>query len=212
MRSPDTQRRPASSVGDPVRAEAALRERALAGDRGATAELLDGHLDTLYEFVHYRVGRDAARAEDVVQETLLVAFDPRVAFDGRSSFHTWLCGIAKNKIRAERRKRRPVRLEDLLDESDADIDRILADVESEPLPDEALEARETADLVGATMSSLPPTYRRALVAKYVDGSTVPEMALAEGRHVKAVESHLLRARTAFTRVFTLLARRRGDLP
>lgn len=188
------------------------RDRVVAGDRAAAEALFRRHLDSLYEFVYYRVGRDHAAAEDVVQDTLTVAFDKLTDFDGRSSLHTWMCGIARNKIRAARRRRRPVRMEELLDEADPAIDAILAQVEREPLPDSVIEARETADLVGAALSSLPPSYREVLVAKYVEGRSVPDLARAAGRHLKAAESTLHRARQAFARVFKLLARRRGELP
>lgn len=205
-------RMPAELPLDPEDAHAEdrrIREEVLAGSRDAAEALFERHMDALYEFVHYRVGRDASRAEDVVQDTLLVALDRLVDFDGRSSLHTWLCGIARNKIRAERRRQRPARLEDLLDECDPAIDAILAEVEREPLPDAVLEARETSEMVGAALSSLPPDYRVALVEKYVEGRSVPEMARDQGRHVKAVESRLHRARLAFARVLELLARRRG---
>ena len=188
----------------------ALRQRLLAGDREAAAELQERHLDALYEFVHYRAGRDRALTEDVVQDTLLVACDPNVAYDGRSKLFTWLCGIAKNKLRSSRSRRRPVRMDELLDEADPEIDAILAQIEREPLPEDVLARRETVELVGATLSSLPPDYRDALVEKYVDGRSVPEIARRTGRKVKAAESQLHRARQAFAKVFTLLAKKRGE--
>ena len=192
-----------------LHADVRVRDRILGGDEGAADELFRRHLDTLYEFVFYRVGRDRTAAEDVVQDTLLVAFEKLADFDGRSSLHTWLCGIAKNKIRARRRKRSPVGMDDLLAQADPEIESLLARIETEPLPDAALEAQETRELVGATLSSLPPDYRRALIEKYVEGRSAPEMARAEGRGVKAVESTLHRARCAFARVFELLLKRRG---
>lgn len=190
-------------------ADQALRARVLSGDRVAAEDLCRRHLDGLYEFVHYRVGGDRATVEDLVQETFLVALEKLADFDGRSSLHTWLCGIAKNKIRTERRRRRPKPLEDVLDEADDEIDAILAQVAREPLPDWVLERQETRDLVGATLSSLTPEYRDALVAKYVDGLSVAEMAARDGRGFKATESRLQRARVAFARVFELVARKRG---
>ncbi len=186
-----------------------VRDQILSGDREAAEELFQRHLDSLYEFVYYRVGRDSAAADDVVQETLLVGFDRLIDFDGRSSLHTWLCGIAKNKIRSSHRKRRPLRMDEILNEADPAIDRLLVDIEREPLPEDVVIARETAELVGATLSSLPPDYRSDLVDKYTLGKTVPEMAQANGLHIKAAESRLHRARLAFTRVFTLLAGSRG---
>jgi RNA polymerase sigma-70 factor (ECF subfamily) len=188
-----------------------LRDAVLAGDRGAAERLFRTHVDSLYEFVHYRVGGDRAMVEDVVQDTFLAALEGLAGFDGRSSLHTWLCGIAKNKVRAHRRRRRPMALEEVLDESDADIDAILAQVAREPLPEWVLEQRETRELVGASLSSLTPEYRRALLDKYVEGRSVREMAEGSGKSEKATESMLTRSRLAFARVFELLARRRGGL-
>ena len=192
--------------------DASLRDRILTGDRAAAQAFLEGHLEPLYEFCHYRLGGERSQVEDVVQDTLLTALEGLAGFDARSSLHTWLCGIAKNKIRAQRRRRRPLALEDVLAEAQGEIDAILARVESEDLPDWILEQRETRELVGATLSSLSPDYRRALTEKYVDGASVRDMALASGRSEKAMESLLNRARTAFARVFELVAKRRGGLP
>ncbi|MEM7306684.1 MAG: RNA polymerase sigma factor [Planctomycetota bacterium] len=189
----------------------ALRDRILSGDGGAAETLVERHLDALYEFVHYRVGGDRASAEDVVQDTLLVALQGLGGFDGRSTLHTWLCGIAKNKIRAHLRKRRPRPMEDVLAEADAEIHTILARVSEEPLPDWVVERQETQELVGATLSSLPPDYRQALVDKYVEGMTVAEMARKNGKGEKATESMLHRARLSFSRVFELVTRKRGGL-
>ncbi|MCZ6597455.1 MAG: RNA polymerase sigma factor [Planctomycetota bacterium] len=186
-----------------------LRELILAGDGAAAEVFFERHLDALYEFVHYRVGGDRTTAEDVVQDTLLVALQGMAGFDGRSTLHTWLCGIAKNKIRAHRRKRRPVLMEDLLDEADAEIHAVLEAVDREPLPDWVLERAETQELVGATLSSLSPEHRRALVDKYVEGLSVADIARKEGKGEKAAESMLHRARLSFARVFQLLAKKHG---
>jgi RNA polymerase sigma-70 factor (ECF subfamily) len=187
----------------------AVRDRILSGDREAATALFREHVDSLYEFTHYRVGGDKAAAEDIVQDTFVVALEKLSGFDGRSSLHTWLCGIAKNKIRNHRRKRRAVSLPDLLDGADSEIFDILADVEKSPLPDWVLEAKETRAMVGATLSSLPPHYRQALLDKYVNGLSVNEMADQGGKSPKATESMLTRARVAFSRVFQLLDGRAG---
>jgi len=192
-------------------ADRALALRLARGERGAAERLLAEHVDQVYEFVHYRVGGDVHAAEDVVQETFLAAFEGIAGFDGRSSLRTWLCGIAKNRIRMARRKRAPRSLDEVLLEADPEIDRILSEIDREPLPDAVIERRETRELVGATLSSLPEDYRRVLVAKYVDGLSVADIAGRTRRGAKATESLLTRARAAFARVFELLARERGGL-
>ena len=187
------------------------RDAILAGDRGAAEGFFRLHLGTLYEFVHYRVGGNRSVAEDLVQDTFVTALDRLGAFDGRSSLHTWLCGIAKNKIRAHRRRLRPVAMEDVLAEADSEIEAILMAIDQSPLPDAVLEREETKELVGATLSTLPPDYREALVAKYVEELSTAEIAARSGKHEKAADSTLQRARLAFARVFTLLAKKRGGL-
>jgi RNA polymerase sigma-70 factor, ECF subfamily len=196
---------------NPYAADLVLRDWILAGERAAAETLLERHLDPVVQFVHWRLGGDAHGVEDLVQDTFLVALERMGGFDGRSSLHTWLCGIARNKIRDARKTRRPVSLQEALAEADAEIDAILAELAREPLPDHVLERAETRDLVGATLSSLPPDYAEALVQKYVEGRSVAEIARARAKGDKAVESLLTRARAAFARVFELLAEKRGGL-
>lgn len=188
-----------------------LVDRLKSGDARATSRLLEDHLDGVWEFVHYRVGGDRAAAEDVVQDTFVVALEKIGGFDGRSTLHTWLCGIAKNRIRELRRHRRPMALADALESATPEIDAILAEIERTPLPEWVLERRETSELVGATLSNLPPDYRRALLDKYVEGLTTDELGQRTGRGIKATESLLQRSRAAFARVFQLLAKRRGGV-
>jgi RNA polymerase sigma-70 factor (ECF subfamily) len=142
----------------------------------------------------------------------VVALERMHAFDGRSSLYTWLCGIAKNKIRSARRTRPARSLDEVLESADPEIDAILSQIEREPLPLAIIERQETRDLVGATLSSLPPEYKRALVEKYIEGRSVAEIAERRGRGEKATESLLTRARVAFVKVFELLAKTRGGAP
>jgi RNA polymerase sigma-70 factor (ECF subfamily) len=194
-----------------IASESRLRSRIRAGESGAAGELLDAHLVPVHQFVHFRIGRDRALVEDVVQDVFLTALQSIDEWQERSSLRGWLVGIAKNKIREARRKRAPMRIEDALDEASGEIDAILADVAREPLPDHVLERRETSELVGAALSSLPADYQRALLDKYVEGRSVSDIARSIGRSEKAAESLLTRSRTAFARVFELLAKKRGGL-
>ncbi len=202
---------PPSSPESVHAGDVAVRERILAGDPGAAEELFRAHLEGLYAFAHFRVAGDPAQAEDVVQDTFVTAFQRIASYDGRASLFAWLCGIARNKLRAQLRERRGRSLDDVLAEADPEIDRIVAEVAREPLPDWVLEQAETRELVGATLSCLPPDYRAALVAKYMEGLSTAEVGLRLARGTKAAESTLTRARVAFARVFELLARRRGEI-
>lgn len=177
-----------------------LRDRA----PGATDTLVAEHADAVFEFVLMRVGRRREVAEDLTQDTLLTALDSIDRFDGRSSLRTWLCGIAKNKVRASVRARRARSFGDILVAADDDVLEALGRIEEEALPAAVLEREETRAFVGATLASLPESYRHALTERYVEGRSVPETARAEGRNVKAAESTLHRARRAFRDAWTTL--------
>jgi len=184
--------------------DASLVSALVRGDDGASDRLVSEHADAVFEFILYRAGRQRDIAEDLAQETLLTALDRIDRFDGRSSLRTWLLGIAKNKVRESLRARRARPLSEILVSSDDEVLTHLARIESEPLPDDALEREETRAFVGATLASLPESYRTALTERYIVGRTVPETALAQGRAVKAAESTLHRARRAFRDAFTAL--------
>lgn len=61
------------------------------------AHWLDQYGDYLYRYALMRV-RDSAIAEDILQETLLAAFNSSQNHAGRSSERTWLVGIMKHKV------------------------------------------------------------------------------------------------------------------
>jgi RNA polymerase sigma factor (sigma-70 family) len=85
--------------------EHALREAVLAGHEAAWRALYQRSFDSVYTFVYHRVGRHAHRADEVVQETWLVAVRRIVAFDpSRGSFESWLKGIAEYVLRNHRRR------------------------------------------------------------------------------------------------------------
>ena len=58
---------------------------------------LDRHGNALYRFALIRL-RDAQKAEEVVQDTLVAALQARARYAGDASVRTWLIGILKHKI------------------------------------------------------------------------------------------------------------------
>ncbi|MDD2723157.1 MAG: sigma-70 family RNA polymerase sigma factor [Methylovulum sp.] len=64
---------------------------------GDPAAWLADYGDALYRYAMLRV-RSEPLAEDMVQETLLAAWQSFAQFNGQSSVKTWLIGIMKHKI------------------------------------------------------------------------------------------------------------------
>lgn len=209
---PDKAPHPGDDGGDAA-VEQALAAALMRGEESALDLLVEAHADAVFEFVLYRVGRVRDLAEDITQDTLLAAVQGIGRFGGQATLRTWLFGIAKNKIReAQRRRGRMRPLGDILLDADDEIFATLGRIAEEPIPDDVVEREETRGLVGATLSSLPESYRQALTERYVEGRSVPETARRQGRGVKAAESTLHRAKRAFAEVFGLLgtAATRGE--
>jgi RNA polymerase sigma-70 factor (ECF subfamily) len=188
--------------------EQRLLDRAGQGDQRALTRLYQAQVDGLYAFVFYRVGRDAALAEDVVQETFTRALSRPGDYDAeRGSMQSWLCTLSRNVIRDHlRAHRRSAELAAAWDRIDESLAQIFAALDQVPLTDEVIARDETRDLVNMTIANLPEKYREVLHAKYVDGSSLTEMAQRMELSEEAIKSLLARARRAFRQTFDALCR------
>jgi len=180
---------------------------ARAGDREAIARLYEAHVDGLYTFIYYRVGRDTSLAEDVVQETFARALSKQADYDpARGSVGSWLTVLSRNVIRDHlRAHKRSDELVAVWDRIDATLAQTFAAMAEQPLPGEVLERAETRDLVHMAVANLPEQYRTALTRKYVDGESLETLARELGISVDATKSLLARARRAFRDTFATVS-------
>jgi len=180
---------------------------ARAGDKQAIERFYEGHVDGLYTFVYYRVGRDTSLAEDVVQETFANALSRQADYDpARGSVGSWLTVLSRNVIRDHlRAHKRSDELAQTWDKIDATLAQNFAAMAERPLPGEVLERAETRDLVHMAVAHLPEQYRNALTRKYVDGESLETLASELGISVDAAKSLLARARRAFRDTFATLS-------
>lgn len=179
-----------------------LVARMVRGDEGAFGEFFESHFAPLFRFAMPRVANDAQVAEDVVQATLCRAVRKLSSYRGEAALLTWLCTFCRHEISAyfEKASRVPPMV-DLLD----DIPEVRAALESlgaAERPEAALQRNETSRLVQLVLDRLPGRYGDALEWKYIDGLSVAEIAERLNIGVKAAESMLTRARTAFRDAFT----------
>jgi len=61
-------------------------------------EIYETNFNYVYSFVFLRLVANKEATEDIVQETFISAMKGLKNYKGTSSYKTWLCGIAKNKI------------------------------------------------------------------------------------------------------------------
>jgi RNA polymerase sigma-70 factor (ECF subfamily) len=130
-------------------------------------------------------------AEELVQKTVFDAVRARQSHDpAKGSFENWLMAIARNNFASEMRQRaaRP--------SMDGDIAGYLEAIDSEPLPDEVLEKKETARIVRRAMDELESKERDVLRGKYIDDLSARAIAQKMEMTEKAVHSLLYRARNS----------------
>ena len=124
-----------------------------------------------------RLTHDRARAEDVVQETLLRAWrHPQALAAARGSQRPWLFTVARNVVVDQHRARR-ARPAEVSSEA-------LAGVPAADELDRALQAWQIADALAA----LSPEHRAVLIETYYRGLSVAEAAAALGVPVGTVKS------------------------
>ncbi|MET0455007.1 MAG: sigma-70 family RNA polymerase sigma factor [Mycobacterium sp.] len=135
--------------------------------------LYDEHAAALWRYA-LRLTGDPARAEDVVQETLLRAWRHPVTDDADRSARAWLFTVARNLIIDDRRSARYRR-----ESGTADVEAV-ADRAG---PDEVDQALDKL-LLGTALSQLSPDHRAVILRAYYQGWSVAQVAadlqIAEG--------------------------------
>ena len=124
----------------------------------------------------------AQQADDLVQETLLLACDKIRLFDGRSDILPWLITILRNQFYDERRRRR---------KEVEDVDGAYA--ETLTTGPSQIAYVEHADLQAALLK-LPKEMREALIAVGYSGLSYQEAAQACDCPVGTIRSRVHRAR------------------
>jgi len=193
-----------------------LLAQAQAGDGDAFARLIDPYRRELQVYC-YRFLGSVHDAEDVLQETLLSAWQGLASFEGRASLRTWLYRVATSRcldaLRAGRRRPpagatppagleppEPTRLGDLLwlePYPDALLEGL---ADRAPGPAARYEARESISLAFITaLQLLPPRQRAALILRDVLGFHAREAARILEVTEESVTSALKHARAALER-------------
>ncbi len=160
-----------------------------AGSQEAARELCEEYVPRLRAYVLQRTGLGPEIADEVAEETIVAALRSAQRFRGESTVYTWLCAIARRKVvdQYRRERRQPLSLDSLTADG-------LALIDEKPLPDEAAQRGEMAEMVHRAIWSLPPEQREAVLGKYLEDRTVADIAADLGKTQKAVESLLSRGR------------------
>jgi RNA polymerase sigma-70 factor (ECF subfamily) len=175
-------------VGEDVRPADAAMARYARGDDAAFAVVYDAVAPRLYGYL-LRQTHDAARAEDIVQQTLLQMHRARGRFIPGAEVTPWAFAIARRLLIDSVRRRKREVLVAVDEEGEGDVAR-----SNEPSADALVAADQLAKRIQRELVRLPEAQRVAFELVKQEGLSLAEAAQVLGTTVAAVK---LRAHRAY---------------
>lgn len=178
----------------PAVTDAELIARALvADDRHAFAELVKRHQSGVRACLRKLTAGNHALADDLAQDTFVLAWRHLKSFRQEARFSTWLYRIATNCWLADARKRKEELLGDRVDAIGDDEDDAMPHIAHDTHADHARGSAIKMDMERA-MSVLSDAERAAIVQCYHNDLTHEEAAYVLGCPVGTVKTHVLRGK------------------
>jgi RNA polymerase sigma-70 factor (ECF subfamily) len=148
--------------------------------------LVREHADMLTVYLRSALG-NVPEVEDLFQDAMVVAWRRIDDFDQTRPFGPWLRGIAKKLVQAHYRK------QVLRPRIDATLERIEARItQLSSRPGDTWQ--EKLELLQGCVQKLPDTYQTVVVARYLRGQAIKQLAESLGLSTAAVKKRLQRAR------------------
>jgi RNA polymerase sigma-70 factor (ECF subfamily) len=173
----------------PDRGDAALLARVLARNPTAARELFDTFAPRIRRLAR-RLGLDAADAEDIVQESLLLVWNRAHRVRPGDALQGFVLGVAVNRARSLMRRRRWARALGLEANEAPQLDD---DIAGAAAPEAVHELRR----VFSVLEGLSDDLRLAFVLRFVEQMTLEEATQVAGWSLATMKRKLDRARTLF---------------
>ena len=164
----------------------------VADDRHAFAELVKRHQSSVRACLRKLTAGNHALADDLAQDTFVLAWRNLKSFRQEARFSTWLYRIATNCWLAQARKRR----EELLGDRDVEVGDDDAD-DPGGAPGEGADHAATATMkidLERALARLSEAERAAIVQCYHNDLSHEEAAYVLGWPVGTVKTHILRGK------------------
>lgn len=179
--------------------EQELVARAKAGDQSAFEQLVLDNQNKVYSLA-LRMVNDREEADDLAQEAFLKAWQGLPAFQGDSSFSTWVYRLASNVcidyLRKQKRRREVEPVLSLDDEESGWTEP--ADWDQDP--QRQLERAERSRAVARGLEALPDHHRQVLTLRELSGLSYQEIGQALELDIGTVKSRIARARLALRKI------------
>lgn len=161
----------------------------------------------LTRFVFKRIGSDPEMADQIVTETFTAAWKSYKTFKNKSSFFTWLCRIALNKIadyyKDQVNRRSHFVFPTLKQWANIELLDPIARSHLAMSSEEKLVLNELRNKVNEVLNLLPYGKRKLLWYRYWRDLSYKEISIILHISPRAVEGKIYRAKKAFTRLFLI---------
>ena len=167
------------------------------GDEAAFETLVRLYEKKVYTLCRRMCGSDED-AQEAAQDAFLSLWRSAKSFRGDASVSTWLYRLATNAcidlLRRNKRGGERVSLDD--EETTLEL------VDESPLPEQALERKETQRLIEEGLAALPEDYRAILLLREAEGLSYAEIADAMHMELGTVKSRISRGRVLLRNYLT----------
>jgi RNA polymerase sigma factor (sigma-70 family) len=180
--------------------ERELVKKILKGDKEAQGAFYSENAKRLYPVCVHFLGYQDPEAEDIVQETFIIAFRKLKEFEHRSSLYTWLCHITVNLCHERLRGRKKV-----LASLEEDLERFTqarADTLAKQKQDEK-EVKARLEMVERLMQTMSEKCRRIIELRDRKGESYINLARVLKIPPGTVMSQLARCRQALKQLLEI---------
>lgn len=140
----------------------------------------------------YRMTGSREEAEDLMQESFVLAYKNIGSLKEAAKFQSWLYRIAQNNVYQRHRGKRP-RIESLEDtEREINESAITSGAGSDP--ETKLLSKELEAVIQTVINDLPQKYREVFVLSAIQKQSYETIAQIVGRSLASVKSDIHRAR------------------
>ena len=174
--------------------------QALAGSQEAYYALVSRYSTPAVNLAARIVG-DRALAEDLAQEAFVRAFERMASYDRSRRFSSWFLQIVHN-VTIDQLRRRRIHTVSIDEPDTAGHSRFVVQA-SNGAPDVQAERSALAAALEQALQTIRPEYRTAVVLRYQEGMSHPEIAEVMSLPVGTVKTYLHRARKELATAMTL---------
>lgn len=166
--------------------EATLVQQVLNGKKECYRPLVEAYQRRIYVLAA-SIMRNSAEAQDIAQESFLVAFKNLHELKDKTKFGTWLYGITRNLCYTALRKKKiePERLDDVPPSEYANV---------VPMRPSFNEGEDLLDTLLKRLELLPEKYRTLLRLKYMEDLSYQEISEMLDLNIDIVRSRLFEGR------------------